>query len=119
MLASTPPPPPGPKKKTANSPGPPGPGMAAWAMRMLEDGLCLSQSLGISSSMEPAGAAVGASVTTLLCEEMGDGTEVSPPAWGVAASRAGDAGVAAVASGAGAFLLQAQSRASSRESVRI
>src|SRR4029077_20492860 len=107
-------PPPGPKKKTANSPGPPGPGMGGWAMRILDDGACLSQVFGRSSSIEPAGApAAGtAPAPASLWAEMGAGTEEVPD-WLAAA-----AGVAEAASGAGAFLLQAQTRASSRERVR-
>src|SRR6185312_4244187 len=123
MLASTEPPPPGPKKKTANSPGPPGPGMAAWAIRMLDDGSCFSQAFGRSISIEPAGApaAAGAWATASPWEEMGAGTaESPPPGWLVAAScGVVAAGVAAAESGAGAFLLQAQTRASSSERVRI
>src|SRR6185295_4072928 len=54
MLASTPPPPPGPKKKTARSPGPPGPGMAAWAMRMFDEGGWDCQPAGRSKSIDPS-----------------------------------------------------------------
>src|SRR4051794_31684580 len=99
MLASTEPPPPGPKKKTAKSPGPPGPEMTAWARRMLDDGLCLSQLFGRSKSMAPAAGCPGwVSATAPPCAEMGAGAEESPAGWlGAAASVAGVAVGASVA----------------------